>query len=464
MMNRLSIKKKLLIYSFLIQLIILIIFSFSLYKALSISSIDKLETTLKVIILDVADDTLEHEFKMLNFNEEKEYKFEPLYIRLLKLDDKLKIIESTKFPIEIKSEYRKLNLMEKDTIVFEYQDSYIISRIKLDIKNSSYMIEVATNYSTLNSTLENLLYILFLIVPIILIFSTIGGYFLIYKSFLPIEKILISLKEINATDLSKRLDIKNNNDEIDLLTKEINNLITRLEVSFTKISQFSSDASHELKTPITIIRGELEIGLRKDRTKDEYKEILTDSLEEILIIQQTIDDLLFLAKSELQLKSTVKDEVYVDKVIIESVKELKSYAKLKHIVIDIYKNEPLQIEGYSKLLKIAIKNILKNAISYSYQDSIVTINNNIKDDILYITIKDTGIGIPKEEQKKIFENFYRTDKSRNKNSGGVGLGMAISSKIIKIHNGTIELMSEENIGTTIKIVIPLYKKLRLDNV
>lgn len=463
-MNRLSIKKKLLIYSFLIQLIILIIFSFSLYKALSISSIDKLETTLKVIILDVADDTLEHEFKMLNFNEEKEYKFEPLYIRLLKLDDKLKIIESTKFPIEIKSEYRKLNLMEKDTIVFEYQDSYIISRIKLDIKNSSYVIEVATNYSTLNSTLENLLYILFLIVPIILIFSTIGGYFLIYKSFLPIEKILISLKEINATDLSKRLDIKNNNDEIDLLTKEINNLITRLEVSFTKISQFSSDASHELKTPITIIRGELEIGLRKDRTKDEYKEILTDSLEEILIIQQTIDDLLFLAKSELQLKSTVKDEVYVDKVIIESVKELKSYAKLKHIVIDIYKNEPLQIEGYSKLLKIAIKNILKNAISYSYQDSIVTINNNIKDDILYITIKDTGIGIPKEEQKKIFENFYRTDKSRNKNSGGVGLGMAISSKIIKIHNGTIELMSEENIGTTIKIVIPLYKKLRLDNV
>ncbi len=463
-MNRLSIKKKLLIYSFLIQLIILIIFSFSLYKALSISSIDKLETTLKVIILDVADDTLEHEFKMLNFNEEKEYKFEPLYIRLLKLDDKLKIIESTKFPIEIKSEYRKLNLMEKDTIVFEYQDSYIISRIKLDIKNSYYVIEVATNYSTLNSTLENLLYILFLIVPIILIFSTIGGYFLIYKSFLPIEKILISLKEINATDLSKRLDIKNNNDEIDLLTKEINNLITRLEVSFTKISQFSSDASHELKTPITIIRGELEIGLRKDRTKDEYKEILIDSLEEIIIIQQTIDDLLFLAKSELQLKSTVKDEVYVDKVIIESVKELKSYAKLKHIVIDIYKNEPLQIEGYSKLLKIAIKNILKNAISYSYQDSIVTINNNIKDDILYITIKDTGIGIPKEEQKKIFENFYRTDKSRNKNSGGVGLGMAISSKIIKIHNGTIELMSEENIGTTVKIVIPLYKKLRFNNV
>ena len=449
-MTNFSIKKKLLIYSVFIQLIILIVFSISLYKAVDISTLDKIQSTLKIVLLDVADDIKDH--SELHFDEEKEYKFEPLYIRLLKLDKNIKLIKSTDFPNDIKEDFTQLKKLQHDTIIFEHQSSYIISRLKIKIDKEIFVVEVATTNDAWNSTLENLVYILFFITPIILIIATIGGYFLIYKSFLPIEKILTNLKTIRATNLSQRLHTLGNNDEIDLLTKEINNLIERLEVSFEKISQFSSDASHELKTPLTIIRGEIEVGLRKDRTTSEYKEILNTCLDEILIIQQTTDDLLFLSKSEQEVKISQKEEVYIDEVTLEAINELKAYAKLKSVNIQCDIQNTMQIRGYSQLLKVAIKNILKNAISFSHENSNIIVKNYIQEDKNIITIQDFGIGIVKEEQKKIFEKFYRTDKSRNKNSGGTGLGMSICDKIVKMHHGKIQLIAQENKGTTVTLI------------
>ena len=450
-MNNLSIKKKILIYGFLIQFLVLILFSASLYKAVDISTLDKIQSTLKVILLDVVDDILEEKDSLskIDFDEEKEYKFEPLYIRLLEIQDDIKVVKVSKFPEDIISDYKKLKLLKKEMINFEFQNSYIISRIKIDMNSSEYIIEVGTNNHSINATLENLLYILLFILPIVLIFSTIGGYFLIYKSFLPIEIMQRNLKEINASDLSKRLSSTNNSDEIDLLAIEINNLISRLEISFDKISQFSSDASHELKTPLTIIRGEIEVGLRHERSSEEYKDILGNCLEEVAIIQQTIDDLLFLAKSEQHSKPNKKEDIYIDEITLESIKELDSFSKLKAINVSCEIKDLMQIKGYSKLLKIAIKNILKNAITFSTEQGNVIVKNYKENGRYIISIEDFGIGIAKEEQKKIFEKFYRTDKSRNKVSGGTGLGMAICEKIVKIHNGEIQLISEENKGTTI---------------
>ena len=203
MMNKLSIKKKLLIYVFFIQVFVLIIFSLSLHKALEISTIDKLESTLKVITLDIVDDILENDnFKDLDFDEENEYKFEPLYIRFVKIDKQIHIIKNISFPRKIISDITKLDSYEKDTIIFDKQDSFLISRFKFMSNNEYYVLEVATNDSNLNNTLENLLYILVFIIPIILIFATIGGYFIIYKSFFPIEQIAQNLKEINCWRIS----------------------------------------------------------------------------------------------------------------------------------------------------------------------------------------------------------------------------------------------------------------------
>ena len=390
----------------------------------------------------------------MNFDEEKEYKFEPLYIRFIKLDKKINIIKNIAFPEKIKSDISKLNLYNKDIIIFDEQDPYLISRLKFIINNESYVLEVATNDINLNNTLENFLYILVFIIPIILIIATIGGYFIIYKSFYPIEQIVQNLKEINSKNLSKRLERLENNDEIDNLSKEINNLLNRLEISFEKVTQFTSDASHELKTPLTIIRGELEIALRKDRSTNEYKDTLNTSLEEVLLIQQTIEDLLFLAKTKDKLEY-IENEIYLDEITLQAGKELEKFAKLKKVDIKYDILEPFQINGHSQLLKIALKNIIKNAIIFSYENSSIYIKNYRSNDYYIISVKDNGIGIAKDEQKKIFEKFYRTDKSRSKDSGGTGLGMSISKKIMQIHNSIIILESIENSGTTVFLKFPI---------
>lgn len=457
MTNELSIKKKLLIYSFLIQIIILAIFSFSLYKALEISTLDKLQATLKVIILDITDDLLEKEqITNTTLDEEKEYKFEPLFIRILDSHRYEKLIQTSNFPNDIEKNDQYLNNLKQNTVIFEEQNNYLLSRIKINFHNEKIVIiEVATTKEILTSTLENILYILSFILPIVLIFSILGGNFLIYKSFLPIENILLELKQINARDLSARLKSNKNKDEINQLVEEVNNLLKRLELSFEKISQFSSDASHELKTPLTIIRGEIEIALRKERSIDEYKGVLNTSLDEIIIIEKTINDLLFLAKNEKDILIDNQEDIYFDEIIDESINEVKSFAKLNQIEINFILEDTIEYKGYSNLLKIALKNVLKNAIQFSHKNSQIIVKSYKKENFFEISVQDFGIGIAENEQNKIFEKFYRTDKSRNKNSGGTGLGMSILKKIIDIHKGKINIHSKEDKGTTITISFPI---------
>lgn len=451
MINNLSIKKKLLIYSFLIQAIILTIFSVSLYKALEISTLDKLQATLKVIILDITDDLLEKD-KITNaiLDEEKEYNFEPLYIRILDDYTHKMLIQTQNFPSNIEHDDNYLNKLKPSIITFEEQNDFLISRIKIDFHGEkNIIIEIVTTKEILTSTLENILYILSFILPIILILAVIAGNFLIYKSFSPIENILFELKQINANDLSARLKTTKNEDEINQLINEVNNLLGRLESSFERISQFSSDASHELKTPLTIIRGEIEVTLRKERTTDEYKNALNNSLNELTLIEQTINDLLFLAKNEKDLMVDKQENFYFDELIDESINEIKSFAILHQVEINFVLEDSIEFKGFPNLLKIALKNALKNAIQFSHKNSQVIVKSYINDGIFNISIQDFGIGIPLNEQEKIFEKFYRTDKSRNKNSGGTGLGMSILKKIIDIHKGIIKITSKENIGTTI---------------
>lgn len=458
MTTKLTIKKKLLIYSFFIQLIILTIFSFSLYKALEITTIDKFQATLKVILLDVTDD-LRGKGKINEdaiLNEDKEYNFRPLFIRILDNKSHKNLIQTSNFPNNVKIDDTYLNSLKDDIITFEEQDDFLFNRIRIDFNpTQKVIVEIGTTKEILGSHLENLLYILSFIVPIILIFSVIGGNFLIYKSFSPIENILSELKNISANDLSARLKKSQNQDEINQLITEINNLLERLESSFERISQFSSDVSHELKTPLTIIRGEIEIALRKDRSVEEYKNSLKTSLDEVIVIEQTINDLLFLAKEQKDLITSKMDTLYFDEIIDESINEVKNFAKLNQIEIKFNLIDTCEFKGYSNLLKIAIKNLLKNAIQYSHKNSYIIVESYKNDYFFNISIKDFGIGIPLNEQEKIYEKFYRTDKSRNKNSGGTGLGMSIVKKIVDIHKGQIKISSQENKGT--KIIISFQK-------
>lgn len=454
MNKKFTIKSKLLFSTLIIQAFTLIFFSYGLYKLLESSTYEKIQSNMKIITLDIMDDIAEHKklLENIDLEEAEEFKIKPLYVRIIE-PNSLKPVVSTRFPKSLKLDKKNFEDLELEDIKIERENGYVISRSKIKFKNKiELVIEIATTQEVLNTALDNLLSILLMIVPIIFLISIIGTIMLLNKSFQPIKNILNDLQNIQATNLSQRIKFNDSNDEIDNLSKEINNLLDRLESSFEKVKQFSSDASHELKTPLTIIRGEIEIALKKERTQEEYKEVLNIALNEVLVIQQTINDLLFLSKEEHENKE--REDVYLDEVSIDAIIELKSFALTKKVTLETDIKQALQIKGFANLIKIAVKNILKNAIEFSYENSKVIVSNYKEENKCIIEISDSGIGISKDEQNKVFDKFYRTDKSRNKNSGGTGLGMAICKKIIQMHNGIIHIESKENIGTTIKLEFP----------
>lgn len=452
--KNLKIKTKLLLSTIVVQAITLLIITYGLYKTLEISTFDKIQSNLRIITLDVIDDILNHKKLLsdINFEEDSEFQFKPLYIRIIEPKSK-KIIVTTNFPKVFDIKESDFSKLQNKKILITEKNNYVISQTIIEArKNINLVIQIATTKSTLNATLDTLLNILYIITPLIFLLTIIGTILILNKSFKPIENILDSLKQIQATSLSKRIPTSKSNDEIEELINEINSLLTRIETSFEKTKQFSSDASHELKTPLTIIRGELEVALNKQRTKDEYKHTIKTSLDEIIRIQRTIENLLFLAKPNETFQN--KQTIYLDEISYESIEELSSYAKKKDVTIKCEILEHIEIEGFQDILKIAIKNILKNAIAFSYKNTQVLIKNYKEEGFFIISIEDKGIGISKKEQEKIFEKFYRTDKSRQKDLGGTGLGMSICKKIIQMHGASITINSKENFGTTVLMKFP----------
>ena len=234
--------------------------------------------------------------------------------------------------------------------------------------------------------------------------------------------------------------------EIDELIETFNTLIDNLQISYKKVKDFGQNASHELKTPLTIIRGEIEVGLRKGRSNEEYKEILHSTLLELDHLQEIIEKILFLGANADSDISKSFEEVYLDEILEEAIKERIALAKTKNITINLLVLEPTTILGNSGLLKIVCHNLLENAIKYSYEGGVINVslqNNSL-------TIEDFGCGIPHEELPKIFDRFYRVDKVRNHKSGS-GLGLSIVKNILDIHGFGIAVESLERNYTKVDI-------------
>jgi signal transduction histidine kinase len=261
-----------------------------------------------------------------------------------------------------------------------------------------------------------------------------------------------SVNRIEAYDYTKRVEVKTIPNEIKKLVDTFNKLLVRHQESFSKISQFSSHASHELKTPLTSMRGEMEVGLRRERTPQEYQQILQKNLLKIIEIQELVDGLLFLAKSDkLEITSSF-EEVYIDEIITECKEELKSMAHTKSIDMTMHLL-PLTVKGDSKLLKIACINILKNAILYSPQKTEITISMEERGLAFVVIFEDQGVGIPKEDREYIFDRFYRVEKQKSQEDRGTGLGLSIVKMILDIHGFDILIESEIGRGTTVEIFI-----------
>jgi len=443
------------LYFSLLIAMILLATSYLLYHNTYANQISHLDGSLYVIM-----NSLVHEIEEKNEKIEEEikevqqvFKIDLLYVSIVTYNTKTKmqttiakssnIKKSIFAPFDFK--YAHIN----NRIIYKTLHGYrtAMQLIKID-KNMLQLVQTAVSISFNKNIITTLIFVN----VIIFLFFIVGSYMLISKTLLPVDKVVENVNEIKAYDYTKRVNVKNIPIEIKALVETFNKLLTRHQESFNKISQFSSDASHELKTPLTSMRGEIEVGLRRERNVGEYQKIMKKSLLKIMEIQELVEGLLFLAKSDkLEIESSF-EEIYIDEIITECKQELERIANKKFINLTMHLL-PLTIKGDNKLLKIACINILKNAIIYSPKGTEIKISIEEYDSKFIVTFQDQGVGIAKEDIEYVFDRFYRADKLKSPETRGTGLGLSIVKMILDIHGFKIAIKSEVNKGTIIKIFI-----------
>ncbi len=316
------------------------------------------------------------------------------------------------------------------------------------------IIQLGTQLHYVQKNLSHFEKYLLIALPIVLVLGTLGGWILARRSLSPIGYIVAKAESITSQNLSERLIPRGTDDEMDDLIRTINEMISRLESSFKRMAEFTADASHELKTPICAMRGEAEVLLLKERKAEEYQEGLANFIEQFDHLNQMINDLILLSKvdtTEVALKMT---PLRLDLLIKDLCNFFQILAEQKNIALETGPLEEVTVMGDKVRLQQLFTNLIDNAIKYTSRGGIhVTVEKD--EDAVAVKVSDTGMGIPEEEREKIFKRFYRMDKSRSRETGGVGLGLSIAEWIAHAHQGRIEVDSKISQGSTFIVYLPL---------
>ncbi len=321
--------------------------------------------------------------------------------------------------------------------------------------NKKYLVQVGISLKKMFTTLKSFLIILLVSAPLLLVVSVVGGYFILTEALRPVQTVVRTARKITTEDLSHRIDPKNRKDEIGQLITTFNQMISRLERSVQQLKQFSSDASHDLKTPLTVIRGEIDIALRKERTPKEYKKTLVSVQEEAKKLEGVIENLMFLSRIDARDGNSQMQPVPLDETLLNVYEKTALLANKKGIYYLIDEIDSASIMGDGILLNRLFMNVLDNAIKYTPAGGKVKIALATGNGHALFTVSDTGVGIPAESLPYIFDRFYRVDESRTQRPEGSGLGLSIVKKIADIHHAQVEVQSVLHQGTTVRIAFPL---------
>ena len=233
-------------------------------------------------------------------------------------------------------------------------------------------------------------------------------------------------------------------------------MLERLEESFDRISRFTADIAHDLRTPVNNIRGEAEVALARSRTAEEYRDVLESSLEEAVRLSELIGDLLFLARADRPLTELRRENVNIGELLatVRDYYEASATGAGISLVLDNEAEPPIAELDRSLMLR-AVSNLVSNAIAHTPRGGTVRLTAAHEAAAIRIEISDTGVGIPSEALPRVFDRFFRVDPSRSKTSGGTGLGLAIVQSILTLHSGSAEITSQLGCGTRVKLRMPI---------
>jgi heavy metal sensor kinase len=342
-------------------------------------------------------------------------------------------------------------------VSFAVVDSRRVAVVPLSSDQKLGFAAVAEPVSVIEEGLRQLRRDFFAGVPLILLLASAGGYFLARKSLSPIALMNQQTQRITAERLSSRLDVSNSHDELGSLATTINDLLARLETSFSEQQRFIADASHELRTPLAVLRGETEVALEKTRSLAEYQESLALIKDEAERLSRIVEDLFILARQPIDVPiALVKEPVSLNEVVNDCVRAAQVLAARKDLQLKLDSaRADLTLSGDEELLKRMLLNLLDNAVKYTPAGGEISVGLARQNGSAQIVVSDTGIGIPEAAQLHVFDRFYRVDKARSRQLGGAGLGLSIVRWIVEAHGGTIGVKSSPGQGSSFSVELPL---------
>ncbi len=365
--------------------------------------------------------------------------------------------------VEIPISVQTMKAASKGVITFEtvqVMGKYSLRVVTMPIMENEKMVgivQVGSSLEGVEEALQQLLLSLLIAVPAALLIASAGGLFLANKALRPVDAITGIARRIGSGDLSQRIRIKRVNDELGRLASTFNEMIAKLEKSFRQVKRFTADASHELKTPLTILRGEVEVGLKKKRGLKEYQQILASNLEEINRMSRIVEDLLTLSRADMGELTMEREEIELSALAREVWRDLRLLAKKKRIQLKFMDNGFTRVEGDSLFLRQLILNLTENGLKYTRAGGEVAVK--VKGDrdqgMVRLLVTDTGVGIPQKDLKRIFDRFYRVDGARSRETGGTGLGLSICQWIAQAHEGRIAVESRVGKGSTFTVTLPM---------
>ncbi len=316
------------------------------------------------------------------------------------------------------------------------------------------LIRIGMSLQNVSETRLRFLLIIAALLPVGLLFAGLGGWLLARRALQPVDRMAEDAQRISAEHLAERLRETGAGDELDRLAKTLNRMLSRLDTAFNQIRQFSADASHELQTPLTILKGELEVALRSSRSPEEYRETLTSALEEIDRIAQLVEGLLILARTEAGVLRVDHQLLDLAQLLEEVFWRLKGQADSQGVNLLLRDMEPAQIHGDRERLRRLLINLVENGIKYTPPGGVVSLAMHCDKNSVRMEVSDTGMGISPEDRERIFQPFFRSENALTER--GSGLGLSIAHSIATAHGGSIHVDSTPGFGSSFTVILPVH--------
>ena len=316
------------------------------------------------------------------------------------------------------------------------------------------LIQVGMSLQNVFTARNRFLLVMAVLLPLGLLLAGGGGWLLARRALKPVQRMTETAHRITAEHLAERVPETEAGDELDRLAKTFNEMLGRLDLAFNQIRQFSADASHELQTPLTILKGELEVALRAPRSAAEYQEVLRSGLEEIDRIAHLVEGLLLLARAQAGVLRMDHQPVDLAELLEEVHGRLKILADNHSIHLQLGPLEPVTVHGDHERLQRLLLNLVENGIKYTRAGGSVTLSLQCQGSWALLRVADTGIGLAEQEQEQIFQPFYRAAEALTLSEPGVGLGLSIARSIALAHGGSIQVTSTPGHGSVFTVRIP----------